>query len=160
MKCVTEPLIKWWYTVPHKINDYNSVALDMGKKQQKKNIFLDHKRLVSTGSSENFEYCFMAWSSNSTLSGLSTKFSQDLGMSIPSTVEQNGHVVPSNHGQIHYTEGAPPIGNWHLSSVSTKIKSWPLKLLTFNTPERNSGWKLGMRHSVLWKNWQKWPPDN
>ena len=33
---VDRPLIKWWYTVPHKINDYNSGALDMGKNNKRK----------------------------------------------------------------------------------------------------------------------------
>ena len=46
---------------------------------------------------------------------------------------------------------ALPTRNWHLPSKSSKIKSWPLQLLTFNAPERNSGWKSGMRHSVLWE---------
>ena len=54
-------------------------------------------------------------------------------MSIPSTVGQDGPVMFPNHGQIHDPKGALPTRNWHLPSISTKIKSWPLKLLTFNT---------------------------
>ena len=48
-------------------------------------------------------------------------------------------------------EGTLPTRNWHLPPTSTKIKSWPLQLLTFNAPERSSGWKSGMRHFVLWE---------
>ena len=44
---------------------------------------------------------------------------------------------------------ALPTENWHLPSTSTEIKSWPLQLLTFNAPERTSGWKSEMRHSML-----------
>ena len=56
-----------------------------------------------------------------------------------------------NHGQVYDQEVALPTKTWHLPSTSTKIKSWPLQLLTFNTPEKSSGWKSGMRHSVLWE---------
>ena len=59
--------------------------------------------------------------------------------------------TPQNHGQVYKQKGALPTENWHLPSTSTKIKSWPLQLLTFNFPERISGWKSGMRHSVLWE---------
>ena len=56
-----------------------------------------------------------------------------------------------NCGQVYEQNGALPTENWHLPSMSTKIKSCPLQLLTFNFPERNSGWKSGRRHSVLWE---------
>ena len=56
-----------------------------------------------------------------------------------------------NHGQVYEWKGALPTEDWHLPSTSTKIKSWPLQLLTFNTPERSSGWKSGVSHSVLWE---------
>ena len=56
-----------------------------------------------------------------------------------------------NHSQVYEQKGALPTENWHLPSTSTKIKSWPLQLLTFNSPEMNSGWKSGKRHSVLWE---------
>ena len=56
-----------------------------------------------------------------------------------------------NHSQVYEQKGALPTENWHLPSTSTKIKSWPLQLLTFNSPEKNSGWKSGKRHSVLWE---------
>ena len=46
---------------------------------------------------------------------------------------------------------APPSMGFSRQETSTKIKSWPLQLPTFNTPERSSGWKSGMRHSVLWE---------
>ena len=54
-----------------------------------------------------------------------------------------------NCGQVYEQNGALPTENWHLPSMSTKIKSCPLQLLTFNAPERSSGWKSGMRHCVL-----------
>ena len=57
---------------------------------------------------------------------------------------------PQNHGQVYEQKGALPTENWHFLSTSTKIKSWPPQLLTFNSPERSSGWKSWMRHSVLW----------
>ena len=56
-----------------------------------------------------------------------------------------------NHGLVYEQKGALPTEDWHLPSTPTKIKSWPLQLLTFNAPERSSGWKSGMRHSVLWE---------
>ena len=68
--------------------------------------------------------------------------------------------VPQNHGEVYEQKGALPTENWHFLSTSTKIKSWPLQLLTFNSPERNSGWKSGMRHSVLWEKLQNRPSDN
>ena len=40
--------------------------------------------------------------------------------------------MPPNHGQIYDSEGNLPTRYWHLPSTSTKIKSWPLQLLTFN----------------------------
>ena len=47
-------------------------------------------------------------------------------------------------------EGTLPTRNWHLPPTSTKIKSWPLQLLTFNTPRRSTGRRSGARYSVLW----------
>ena len=44
-------------------------------------------------------------------------------LSIPSTVGQNSHKMPPNHGRIYGHEGALPTGNWHLLSASTKIES-------------------------------------
>ena len=95
----------------------------------------------------------MALSSNSTLSDQSAKSLPAVKMNILSTIGQNSHEMPPspNHGQAYDHEGALPSRNWHLPSTSTKIKSWPLQLLTFNTPERSSGLKSGMRHSVLWE---------
>ena len=58
---------------------------------------------------------------------------------------------PSKSWSSLWAKGALPTEDWHSPSASTKIKSWPLQLLTFNTPERSSGWKSGMRHSVLWE---------
>ena len=58
---------------------------------------------------------------------------------------------PQNHGQFYEQKGALPTEDWHLPSISTKIKSWLLQLLSFNAPESSSGWKSGMRHSVLWE---------
>ena len=58
---------------------------------------------------------------------------------------------PQNQGQVYEQKGALPTEDWHLPSTSTKIKSWPLQLLTFNSSERGSGWKSQMRHSVLWE---------
>ena len=58
---------------------------------------------------------------------------------------------PQNHGQVYEEKGALPTEDWHLPSTSTKIKSRPLQLLTFNFPERSSGWKSGMRLCALGK---------
>ena len=58
---------------------------------------------------------------------------------------------PQNHGKVYEQKGALSTQDWHLPSTSTKIKSWLLQLLTFNAPERSSGWKSRMRHSVLWE---------
>ena len=58
---------------------------------------------------------------------------------------------PQNHGQVYEQKGVLPTENWHLPSTSTEIISWPLQLLTFNGPERSSGWRSRMRHSVLWE---------
>ena len=43
----------------------------------------------------------------------------------------------------------PHIGTCHLPLQGLNYES--LQLLTFNTPERSSGWRSEMRHSVLWK---------
>ena len=58
---------------------------------------------------------------------------------------------PQNHGQVYEQKGALPTEDWHLPSTSTEIKSWPLQLLTFNGPERSSGWRSKMRCSMLWE---------
>ena len=58
---------------------------------------------------------------------------------------------PQNHGQVYEQKRALPTENWHFPPTSTKIKSWSLQLLTFNSPERSSGWKSGMRRYVLWE---------
>ena len=58
---------------------------------------------------------------------------------------------PSESWSSLWAMGALPTENWHLPSTSTKIKSWPLPLLTFNFPERSSGWKSGMRLCALGK---------
>ena len=68
--------------------------------------------------------------------------------------------LPQNRGQVYEQKGALPTENCHLPSTSTKIKSWPLQLLTFNAPERSSGWKPGMGHSVLWEKLQNRPSDS
>ena len=77
-------------------------------------------------------------------------------MSILSTTGQNGS-LKSRSNLWH--EGTLPTGNWQLPSTSTKIKSLPLQLLTFNITER-LGWRSGIRHSVLWKNWQNRPSES
>ena len=58
---------------------------------------------------------------------------------------------PQNHGQAYDHERALPTRNWHLPSTSTKIKSWPLQLLTFNISERSSWWISEMKPSVFWE---------
>ena len=58
---------------------------------------------------------------------------------------------PQSRGQVCEQKGALPTEDWHLPSTSTEIISWPLQLLTFNGPERSSGWRSRMRRSVLWK---------
>ena len=60
---------------------------------------------------------------------------------------QNGHVISPNYGQIHDPEGALPTASWQLPSTSTKIKTWPLKLLTFNTPWKE--FKIEIRNEAL-----------
>ena len=57
---------------------------------------------------------------------------------------------PQSRGQVCKQKGALPTEDWHLPSTSTEIISWPLQLLTFNGPERSSGWRSRMRHSLLW----------
>ena len=58
---------------------------------------------------------------------------------------------PQSHGQVCEQKGALPTEDWHLPSTSTEIISWPLQLLTFNGPERSSGWRSRMRRSMLWE---------
>ena len=58
---------------------------------------------------------------------------------------------PQSHGQVYEQKEALPTGDWHLPSTSMEIISWPLQLLTFNGPERSSGWRSRMRHSMLWE---------
>ena len=58
---------------------------------------------------------------------------------------------PQNRGQVYEQKGALPTEDWHLPSTSTVIISCPLQLLTFNAPERSSGWRSRMRRSVLWE---------
>ena len=48
---------------------------------------------------------YKAWSSDNTLSGLSTESLLDLGMSLPSTAGHNDHEMPPNHGQIMTIKG-------------------------------------------------------
>ena len=67
---------------------------------------------------------------------------------------------PQNHAQVYEQKGALLTEDWHLPSTSTKIKSWPLQLLTFNAPERSSGWKSGMGTLCSGKNWQNRPSDS
>ena len=46
-----------------------------------------------------------------------------------------------------------PTKSWHLPSTSTRINSqllWPQAFKI--SPERSSGWRSGMRHSVPWEN--------
>ena len=71
-------------------------------------------------------------------------------MSISSTKQLNGHEKPPNHSQISNTEGSVLPENRYLPCTSTKIKLWPLQLLNFNNPWKESGWTSGLRHSVIW----------
>ena len=71
-------------------------------------------------------------------------------MSIPSTKQLNAHEKPPNHSQIYDTEGSVLPENRHLLRTSTKIKLWPLQLLTFNNPWKESRWTSRLRHSVIW----------
>ena len=99
-------------------------------------IFCFYSSIISTFSLlPRLDYC--------TLLGQDCMGSQALSLTLPS-MWQNIYVMPPNYGQIHDPEGALP-------STSTKIESRPLKLLTFNTPQRSSGWKLEMGHSALQK---------
>ena len=47
---------------------------------------------------------------------------------------------PQSRGKVYEQKGALQTEDWHLLSTSTEIISWPLQLLTFNGPERSSGW--------------------
>ena len=58
---------------------------------------------------------------------------------------------PQNRDQVYEQKGALPTEDWHLPSTSTAIISWPPQVLTFNCPERSSGWRSRMRCSVLWE---------
>ena len=59
--------------------------------------------------------------------------------------------LPQSRGQVCEQKGALPTEHWHLPSTSMEIISWPLQLMTFYSPERSSGWRSRMRHSVLWE---------
>ena len=67
---------------------------------------------------------------------------------------------PQSRGQVCEQKGALPTEDWHLPSTSTEIISWPLQLLTFNGPERSSGWKSGIGTRCSEKNWQNRPSDS
>ena len=48
----------------------------------------------------------------------------------------------------------------HLPPASTQIKSQVLlQLLSFSTALTSTGRRGGMRHSMLWENWQNRPSD-
>ena len=76
----------------------------------------------------------------------------DVGMSLPSTVGQNGHEMPKKYGQICRYEGALLTGRWPLPAASTKIKSRPLQNADLqHILERSLGWRQKIRHSMLWE---------
>lgn len=53
-----------------------------------------------------------------------------------------------------------PTTGGHLPPASTQIKSQVLlQLLSFSTPLMSTGRRGGMRHSMLWENWQNRPSD-
>ena len=56
--------------------------------------------------------------------GLSVKSLPDMGMSIPGTMDKMNIKYFPNYGQICKHEGPLPAGNWHMQSVSTRIKSF------------------------------------
>ena len=64
-----------------------------------------------------------AWSSNSTLSGLSMESLLDLGKRLRRTAGHNGHEMPPKHGQICGYEGTLLTGSCHLPAASTRITS-------------------------------------
>ena len=98
-------------------------------------------------SPETFATC-KAWSNNSTRSGPSMESSLDLGMSLPSTVRHNSHETWSNVWL--WRDPA----DWKLvlanclykDYITTTTSCWPS-----TPPERSSGWKSEIRHSVLWE---------
>ena len=131
-----------------------------GKKHQEE-IFSWTKRLVRQVWSRDFCAC-KAWSSNSTLSGLSVESSVDLGMSLPSTVRRNGHDMPPNHGQIYAYEGAL-LTCRHLALASCLYKDYIMTTASCwvsTPPERSSGWRSEIRHSALGKTQKNWPSDS
>ena len=59
--------------------------------------------------------------------------SLDLGISLPSTADYNGHEITLKHGQICGYEGTLLTGSWHLPAASTKITS-PLQSADLQHP--------------------------
>ena len=147
-KCVTEASEN---RVPYEIDDGNSVTLRYRNKQQE-GMFSWTNRVVRQVVQRILDT--VLWRSPVTAHWVACQqnICPNLRIDILSTVGWNGHEIsPQNHGQVYDQEGALPTGTWHLSSMSTKIKAHPLQLLTFNSSERSSGWKSGMRHSMLWE---------
>ena len=57
---------------------------------------------------------------------------------------------PQSQDQIYKYERALPAENCHLLSTSTRIKAWATEVADLEHPLKGvSGWRLGMRHSVL-----------
>ena len=95
---------------------------------------------------------YKAWSSDNTLSGLSTESLLDLGMSLPSTAGHNDHEMPPKHGQICGYDGALLTGAGPCQLPLQRLNHNHYNTLTFNTfLERSAGWRQKIRHSVLGK---------
>jgi len=103
-------LIFAWYVVLYGISDENGATLDMGR-SKRWNTSLNYENLIKTGNPENFGYCFMTRSSNSTLSGPSTKVFTTSGNEHPQHQGTQSHEKPWNHGQCSDPEGLPPTEN-------------------------------------------------
>ena len=93
----------------------------MGRSNKRK-YFLGQRGQQDRYGPENFS-TYKVWSSDNTLSNLSTESLLDLGMSLPNTMGHNDHEMPLKHGQICGHEGALLTGSWPLPAASIKIKS-------------------------------------
>ena len=126
----------WFY----KINDCNSVTLDMGRSNRRK-TFPEPSQASRTDSLATVN---RAQFNKSTLSGLAMKFSPDLGMSIPNIVRQTGHEMPPNLWlKLRPKEKDCEVKNVahhpvYKNQVISLCSCWPTVY-----PEKNSGQRSG-----------------
>ena len=87
-------------------------------------------------------YCCMALSSNATLSGLSAESLPDPGMSVPSTMAQNGCEMPPKPWSNWRPWGATLTGDGHRPLLLRRLNQGPLPLPAYST-----AWKAQRRRS-------------